>query len=145
KGDPGKRINSLMGGDKLARKSMAMYESARPPYRVASKPADEARMWMIAGLAGGIQPWWHHVGAYHEDRRMYKTAEPVMKWHKAHEQYLARRQPVASVGLVWSQRNTDFFGRDSAAELVDAPYDGFAQALMRARIPYLPVHADDIE
>ena len=102
-------------------------------------------MWMIAGMAGGIQPWWHHVGAYHDDRRMYRTAEPVMKWHKANEAYLANRKPVASVGLVWSQRNTDFYGRESAGELVDAPYEGFAQALIRARIPYLPVHAADID
>ena len=102
-------------------------------------------MWMIAGMAGGIQPWWHHVGAYHDDRRMYRTAEPVMKWHKANEAFLINRKPVASVGLVWSQRNTDFFGRESAGELVDAPYEGFAQALIRARIPYLPVHAGDID
>jgi hypothetical protein len=102
-------------------------------------------MWMIAGIAGGIQPWWHHVGAYHEDRRMYKTAEPVMQWHRANEAYLFDRKPIATVGLVWSQRNVDFYGRDSAAELADAPYDGFVQALIRARIPYFPVHADDIE
>ena len=50
-----------------------MYQSGPGYYRVASKPAAEARMWMIAGIAGGIQPWWHHVGAYHEDRRMYHT------------------------------------------------------------------------
>ena len=60
-----------------------MYQSGPGYYRVASKPAAEARMWMIAGIAGGIQPWWHHVGAYHEDRRMYRTAEPVMRWWKA--------------------------------------------------------------
>jgi hypothetical protein len=102
-------------------------------------------MWMIAGMAGGIQPWWHYVGAYHDDRRMYRTAEPVMKWHKANEAYLINRKPVASVGLVWSQRNTDFYGRDNAAELVDAPYGGYAQALIRARIPYLPVHTADID
>ena len=102
----------MLGWDKLAPESMAMYESGRTYYRVASKPAAEARMWMIAGMAGGIQPWWHHVGAYHEDRRMYRTAEPVMQWHKANEAYLVNRKPVASVGLVWSQRNTDFFGRD---------------------------------
>jgi hypothetical protein len=47
--------------------------------------------------------------------------------------------------LVWSQRNTDFYGRDNAADLVDAPYDGFAQALIRARIPYLPLHVNDID
>jgi len=144
-GDTGKRVHSLMGWDKLAPESMAMYENGRTSYRVASKPAAEARMWMIAGMAGGIQPWWHHVGAYHEDRRMYRTAEPVMKWHKANEAYLTNRKPVASVGLVWSQRNTDFYGRDTAAESVDAPYEGFAQALIRARVPYLPVHAADID
>jgi len=122
-----------------------MYQNGRTNFRLASKPAAEARMWMIAGMAGGIQPWWHHVGAYQEDPRAYRTAEPVMKWHKANEAYLTDRLPVASVGLVWSQRNTDFYGRDNAADLVDAPYDGFAQALIRARIPYLPVHAGDVD
>jgi hypothetical protein len=144
-GDTGKRVHSLMGWDRLAPESMAMYENGRTNFRFASKPAAEARIWMIAGIAGGIQPWWHHVGAYHDDRRMYRTAEPVMKWHKTHETYLVNRKPVAGVGLVWSQRNTDFYGRDNAVDLVDAPYDGFMQALIRARIPYLPVHVDDID
>jgi hypothetical protein len=143
-GDTGKRVHELMGWDKLAPESMAMYLSRPGYYRVASQTPAEARMWMIAGLAGGIQPWWHHVAAYHEDRRMYRTAEPVMKWAKANEAYLHSREPVASVGLAWSQRNTDFFGRDNAGEIVDAPYTGFMHALVRARIPYLPVHLDDV-
>jgi hypothetical protein len=143
-GDTGKRVHSLMGWDKVAAESMAMYEAGRTSFRVASKPAAEARMWMLAGIAGGIQPWWHFIGAYQEDRRMYHTPEPVMKWHKANEPYLVNRKPVASVGLVWSQRNTDFYGRDEAAEMVDAPYEGFAQALIRARIPYVPIHAGDV-
>ena len=144
-GDTGKRVHTLLGWDKLAPESMALYQSGPGYYRVASKPAAEARMWMIAGIAGGIQPWWHHVAAYHEDRRMYSTAEPVMRWWKANEQYLVNRTPIANVGIVWSQRNTDFFGRDAAAEVVDAPYTGFMHALVRARIPYLPIHADDID
>lgn len=143
--DTGLRVHSLLGWDKLAPESMAMYQSGPGYYRLASKPAPEARMWMIAGLAGGIQPWWHYIAAYHEDRRMYRTAEPVMRWAKENEQYLVNRQPVASVGVVWSQRNTDFYGRNNAAELVDAPYTGFMHALVRARIPYLPIHADDID
>ncbi len=102
-------------------------------------------MWMLEGFAGGIQPWWHHVGAYHEDRRMYRTAEPIIRWHEANEEFLVNRQPVATVGVVWSQQNTDFYGRDDADELVDLPYRGMMQALVRARIPYLPVHADHIE
>jgi hypothetical protein len=143
-GDTGKRIHALLGWDKLAPESMAMYQSGPGYFRVAAKPAPEARMWMIAGIAGGIQPWWHYVGAYHEDRRMYKTPQPVMEWCRDNEQYLVNREPVATVGLVWSQRNTDFYGRNEAAERVDAPYTGFMHVLVRARIPYVPVHVDDI-
>ena len=142
-GDTGKRVHALMGWDRLAPESMAMYQSGPGYYRVASKPAAEARMWMIAGIAGGIQPWWHHVGAYHDDRRMYRTAEPIARWWKANQRYLIGRRPVAGVGLVWSQRNTDFFGREAPGDRVDAPYTGFMHALVRARIPYLPVEIDD--
>lgn len=143
-GDTGKRVHALLGWDRLAPESMAMYQSGPGYYRFASKPAPEARMWMIAGIAGGIQPWWHHVGAYHEDRRMYHTAEPVMRWWKEHQEYLIERSPLATVGVLWSQRNTDFFGRDASAERVDAPYTGFMHALVRARIPYVPIHLDDV-
>ncbi len=143
-GDTGKRIHGLIGWEALAPESMAMYESGPGYYRVAAKPAAEARMWMIAGIAGGIQPWWHHVGAAAEDRRMYDSAEPVMRWHKANERYLVNRTPIATVGLVWSQRNTDFFGRDDPETRVDAPYTGWMHALVRARVPYLPIHIDEV-
>jgi hypothetical protein len=143
--DTGKLVHSVLGWDKLAPESMAMYQSGRNSFRLASKPAPEARMWMIEGFAGGIQPWWHHIGAWHEDKRMYDTAEPEMKWFAANERYLVDRRPLATVGIVWSQRNTDFYGRDRAADLTDAPWRGFTGALVRARIPYIPVQVDRIE
>jgi hypothetical protein len=142
--DAGKLVHGLLGWDKLMPESMSLYQNSRNTYRLAAKPAAESRMWMIEGIAGGIQPWWHHVGAYQEDRRAYRTAEPVFQWHKAQEKYLVNRRPVAAIGVVWSQKNTDYFGRDEAAQLVDAPYRGFTEALLRARIPYLPVNADHI-
>jgi hypothetical protein len=123
---------------------MAMYQMGRPAFRLASKPEPEARLWMLDGFAGGIQPWWHHVGAEQEDRRMFRTAEPILRWHAEHQQYLVNRKPIATVGLVWSQSNTDFYGRDNADELVELPWRGWTNALVRARIPYLPVHADHI-
>jgi hypothetical protein len=144
-GNAGKLIHGLLGWDKLIPESMAMYQNGRPTFRLATKPAPEARMWMIAGFAGGIQPWWHHVGAYHEDRRAYHTAEPVLRWHKTNERYLVNRQPIATVGVVWSQQNTDFYGRDNADDFVELPYRGIMQALIRARIPYLPIHVDHID
>ena len=143
--ETGKLVHGILGWDRRIPESMAMYQAGRPTYRLASKPAAEARLWMVAGFAGGIQPWWHHVGAYHEDRRMYRTAEPVMRWHKKHEAYLIDRRPVATVGVVWSQRNTDFYGRDTPEALVEQPWRGFIQTLVRARIPYVPVHVDEIK
>jgi hypothetical protein len=124
---------------------MPMYQIGTPMFRLATKTPAEARAWMLAGFAGGIQPWWHHVSAYHEDRRMYRTAEPIMRWHRENERYLVDRTPVASVGVVWSQRSADFYGRDAGDELTEQPLRGWMQALVRARIPHLPVHVDDID
>jgi hypothetical protein len=143
--DTGKRLHGLLGWDKLIPESMALYQTGRPTFRLASKPEPEARLWMLAGFAGGIQPWWHHIAAYHEDRRMYHTAGPILGWHKANESHLIDRRPIATVGVVWSQRNTDFFGREDPEGRVEQPRRGFTRALVRARILYLPVHVDQIE
>jgi hypothetical protein len=143
--DSGKLIHGLLGWDKLIPESMAMYQAGRPTFRLASKPVPEARMWMFEGIAGGIQPWWHYVSAYHEDRRIYHTAGPVLRWHKVNEEFLINRSPIATIGIVWSQENMDFYGRDETELMVELPWRGITQALIRARIPYLPVHADHID
>lgn len=142
----GKMIHSVLGWDKLAPDSMAMYQHGRPAqFRTVAKSEPEARLWMLSGFAGGIQPWYHHVGAYSEDKRSYATAEPIMEWHKANERYLVNRKPVATVGLVWSQQNLDFFGRDNAEQLVMQPMRGFTLAMQRARIPFVPLHIENLE
>jgi hypothetical protein len=140
----GKLIHGLLGWEKLIPESMALYQAGRPTFRKASKPEPEARLWMLEGFAGTIQPWWHHIGASHEDRRQYRTVEPINRWHEAHQEYLIRREPLANIGVVWSQRNTDYYGRDQPEALVELPFRGIVNALVRARIPYLPVHVDHI-
>ena len=144
-GEVGKLVHGLLGWDKIAPESMALYQTTSPTFRLGAKPAPEARLWMLEGFAAGIAPWWHHVGAWQEDRRQFATAEPVMRWHAAHEEFLFNRTPVATVGVAWSQRNTDFFGREDSELLVDTPARGWTNALVRARIPYLPVHLDHLE
>jgi hypothetical protein len=143
--DTGKLIHGLLGWDKLIPESMAMYQAGRPTFRLSAKPATEARMWMIEGMAGGIQPWWHYVSASHEDRRIYKTAGTIFDWHRKNEKYLINRTPVATIGVVWSQLNTDFYGRDESEVMTELPWRGITQALLRSRIPYVPVHADHID
>lgn len=138
--ETGKRLHGLLGWDKLSAESMATYGP-----RKAARPIPEVRMWMVEGFAGTIQPWWHHVGAYQEDRRQFRVVEPVYRWYTANQEYLINRQPVATVGVIYSQRNIEWYGRDDGEELAWVPYRGMTEALLRARIPYLPVHADHIE
>lgn len=144
-GHAGKLVHGLLDWEKLIPESTAMYGAGQPTFRVGSKPEPEARLWAVEGFAGGIQPWWHHIGAYHEDRRQYRVAAPLFAWHAENEEYLLNRRPVASVGVVWTQRNTDFYGRDAAEERAGLPAEGMINALIQARIPYLPVHADHID
>jgi putative glycosyl hydrolase-like family 6 (GHL6) protein len=140
----GKLLHGLAGWDTLIPESMAMYVRGEQAFRRASCPPLESRTWMACGFAGGISPWWHHVGALQEDRRQFRTAEPLMQWHEANEQCLYNREPVANVGLLWSQQNIDFYGRDDVHEKVALPWRGFTSALTRARIPFLPLHLDDL-
>lgn len=141
----GQLIHGILGWEKLIPESMAMYGAGQPSFRVASKPESEARMWVVEGFAGGIQPWWHHIGAFHDDRRQYRIAESLWRWHAAHDEVLVNRQPIATVGVVWWQQNVDFYGRDNPDERFSQPWRGMTQALLRARIPYLPIEADHLE
>jgi hypothetical protein len=143
-GESGQLLHGILGWDKLIPESMAMYGAGQPSFRLASKAPEDARFWALDGFAGTIQPWWHHIGAYHDDRRQYTTAEPLFAWHREHEQILVNRRPLASVGVVWSQENVDYFGQNRPDDQYRMPWSGLTDALIRARIPYLPVHADHI-
>lgn len=143
--ETGRRIHTVGGWDKVVPESTALYQAAEHNFRLAAKPEPEVRLWALSGFAGGIQPWWHMVGSLQPDRRIFETPVAFCQWHREHEEYLIHREPVATVALLWSQRNMDFFGRDEAGALVDDPWNGMAQALVRARIPFLPVHLDDLD
>jgi len=128
----------------LVPESMANYVRGDRSFRLAANPAEETRMWMIDGIAGGISPWYHHVGGGLNDRRQFKIPVPVFNWHSRHDQYLYNRRDLANVGLVWNQTNADFYGRDDIKEKVSLPWRGFCHALVKARIPFLPINASDI-
>jgi hypothetical protein len=130
-GEAGALLHGILGWDKLIPESMAMYGAGQPSFRLASKSPHEARLWALEGFAGTIQPWWHHIGAYHEDRRQYTTAAPLFEWHQRNEQYLTDRRPIASVGVVWSQENIDYFSAGSPIEQFRIPWNGFTDALLR--------------
>jgi hypothetical protein len=140
----GKRLHDLLGWEKIIPESMATYQRS-PTFRKSAATPEESRLWMVSGFAGGIQPWWHHVGAYQWDRRQFQIEIPVYQWYAKNQEFLTKRQPVAAVGVVYSQKNNDYYGRDQADERVSRPYYGIIQALVHNRIPYLPIHIDELD
>jgi hypothetical protein len=143
-GQTGKLVHGMLGWDKLMPESFALYQTSGATFRLASRPEPELRLWALEGVAGGIQPWWHYINAYHEDRRQYQTPIAMGQWLAQHEAFFVNRLPIATVGILYSQRNNDFFGRDDVEAQVNLPQRGFTQALTRARIPFLFVNADDL-
>lgn len=122
--EAGKRLHEVGGWDKLIPESTPQYQLGQPAFRLASMPPAEVRLWSSSGFAGGLQPWWHHIGALREDRWQYRIAEPIFRWHEKHEAVLVNRQPIADVGVIWPHRNHDFFGRGRAAERTMVPTGG---------------------
>lgn len=143
--DTGKRLHGVLGWDRLMPESMAMYSAGLGFFRATSMPAAEVGVWAAAGFAGGIQPWWHHISAVHEDLRQYDTPLPIFAFHERNQRYLVDRTPLAEVAVVWSEQNTLFHGRSDRDNTAINPYRGVVTALSRAAIPYLPVHLDDLD
>jgi hypothetical protein len=141
----GKTVHGVLGWGRLVPESTALYLGpSRPMFRKSAKPEAEARLWAACGMAGGIQPWWHHLGAGQEDLRQLHTAESLSRWHAENETYLVDRAPVASVGVVWSERNIDSYGRGESSERTVLPFTGAIEALVEHRILWRPVHVDHV-
>jgi len=138
--EDGKLTHGVMGWDKVVTASQALYGP-----RMTTKAPAESQMWMYEGIAGSISPWWHTISAHHHDKRRYETALPVFKWHAENEQYLYDRTPVATIGIVYSEDNNVFYGRDDVSGNVEAPWRGWINTFTRYRIPYIVINADHIE
>jgi hypothetical protein len=136
----GKIFNGLMGWNQPVAAAQSLYFG-----RLASAPVVETQAYIHAAVAGGLVPWWHTIAAYHEDKRRYDIVGPVYDWHRKNEQYLFDRKPVAAVGVVWSEVNNLYFGRDAIGPNVVEPWNGTVEALVQSRIPFVAVHADHID
>ena len=138
-------VHGVAGWDALVPESTALYLGpTRPMFRKASKPQPEVRLWAACGMAAGIQPWWHHLGAQQEDRRQLRTAEALSRWHAENEAFLVDRRPIATVGIAWSETNIDWYGRGEAHVRTTMPFAGVVEACVEHRLPWRAVHAEDV-
>src|SRR4029450_5555172 len=74
------------------------------------------------------------------DRRWLGVVEDLYRWHHGAERYLRNVEPMARVGLVYSQQTAWFYGGLRARERVEDHALGWYQALVEARIPFEMVH-----
>jgi hypothetical protein len=140
----GALLHAVTTPETVIPQSMAHYVRGIQAFRRASMPPEETRTWMRSGFVGGISPWWHHVGSAQEDSRQFETSGALLRWHASCDEYLHDRVSLANVALIWSHENIDFYGRDDSRERCALPWRGMTAALTRSRIPFTPIHAEDI-
>jgi hypothetical protein len=133
-GKNGKEYRSTMG-----RKPIGGIFSVgtEEPYRwkdsVQSGP--EIRLWALDGIANGLRPWFTKFAATLHDRRWLQVVEDLYVWHHKNERYLRNEEPLARVGMVYSQQTARHYGGRTEDHTL-----GYYQALVEARIPFEMVH-----
>ena len=135
-----KAVQGLSNWEKPAAVATAFYGP-----RLNSPAPAQTAMWMYGGMAAGAAQWWNIIGAYSEDKARFAILPPLLQWHERNEAYLFNRRPLANVGMMWSDTNNIFYGRESFEGRVVEPYRGMVDALTRARIPFRPVHIDQLD
>ena len=66
--------------------------------------------------------------------------ENLYTWLYRNERYLRNEEPLARVGMVYSQQTARFYGGPQARQKVEDHTLGYYQALIEARIPFEMVH-----
>jgi hypothetical protein len=112
------------------------------PYRWKDSVQSDAeiRIWAIDGIANGLRPWFTKFAGTLRDHRWLKVVEEIYAWHHRSERYLRNEEPLARIGLVYSQQTASFYGGPRAGQKVEDPTLGFYHALIEARIPFEMVH-----
>ena len=100
----------------------------------------EIRLWVADGIANGFRPWFIKFSGTLYDRRWLRVVEDIYQWHYRAERYLRNEEPLARVGLVYSQQSAAFYGGERAREKVEDHILGMYQALIEARVPFEMVH-----
>jgi hypothetical protein len=118
--------------------SVGTEESYRWKDSVQSGP--EIRLWVLDGIANDLRPWFTKFGGVLYDRRWLSVVEDIFVWHHRNERYLRNEEPLARVGMVYSQQTSHFYGGERARAKVEDHTLGYYQALIESRIPFEMVH-----
>ena len=100
----------------------------------------EIRIWTLDAIANGMRPWCSKFSATLHDERWLNGVEDIYLWTEKNQHYLTHQQPLARLGLVYSQQTMWYYGNEHAAAKVEDYALGWYQALVESRIPFEMVH-----
>ena len=95
----------------------------------------EIQLWVADLVANGMRPWFAKFGGVVYDGRWLKPVGDLYRRLAGWERYLRNVQPLARVGVVYSQQS-NWYG----ASRDEGHLNGWYQALIEARIPFELVH-----
>lgn len=112
------------------------------PYRWKDSVTSNAeiRIWVLDAIANGMRPWCSKFSATLHDERWLKGVEDIYEWTERNRNYLTHQQPLARVGMVYSQQTAWYYGDEHAEAKVENYALGWYQALVESRIPFEMVH-----
>ena len=128
-------------------------------FRHTSKVAAELKLWLAQTTASGMIPWFVWLGAQTNDSRWQDTGRRFYQWIARHEAHFANRKPVASLGVVYSQRLNHLYTAPGAtpggygavaSSRPPSPGDpsdflqGMYYALLEGRFVFDFIHEDDL-
>jgi len=96
----------------------------------------EIRIWVLDAIANGMRPWCSKFSATLHDERWLSGVEDIYRWTEKNRSYLTHQQPLARVGLVYSQQTAWYYGDEHAETKVENYALGWCQALVESRIPF---------
>ncbi len=99
----------------------------------------ELRIWVADQIANGMRPWFTKFAGRFGMTGWLPVVEDIYTWHAQYDSYWRARDPMATVGIVYSQQTAATYG-SSAYERAEAPILGVYQALIESRTPFEMVH-----
>lgn len=95
----------------------------------------ETRVWVAEGVANGMRPWFTKFSGVLYDRRWLGTVEKIYKSLYRNEKYLRNINPLARVGLVFSEQNLNY-GNKPWQQRNGDHIPGMYHVLLENRIPF---------
>ncbi|MEK7474339.1 MAG: alpha-amylase family protein [Candidatus Coatesbacteria bacterium] len=103
--------------------------------------AAELRIWSSEMIANGMVPWVCKFGGALQDERWVGPVTGILRRHRRLDGWIAGAEPVARVGVVFSQPSAAAAAGREAGRAIEAPSFGVSEALIEARIPFELVHS----